>query len=94
MAEKSLSDAPWFLYIIEADDSSLYTGITTDVSRRFEEHRSSRRKARYFNGRKPIAVRYIEECADRSAASKREYEVKAMSAAEKRLLVRISEYAV
>jgi len=89
LVQKSVSNTPWFLYIIEADDHSLYTGITTDVARRFEEHRSSRRKARYFNGRTPIAVRYVEECADRASASKREYQVKALSAAKKRLLAKI-----
>lgn len=77
----------WFLYIIEADDGSLYTGITTDVDRRFAEHQSSPRGARYFRGRRPVAVRYIEACADRAMASKREYQVKALSAPEKRQLI-------
>lgn len=89
LCENLFSSTPWFLYIIEADDHSLYTGITTDVARRFEEHRSSRRKARYFNGRTPIAVRYVEECADRASASKREYQVKALPTAKKRALAKM-----
>lgn len=86
-AEIKVSSAPWFLYIIEADDGSLYTGITTNVDRRFAEHQSSPKGARYFRGRKPVAVRYIEACANRAIASKREYQVKALSAAEKRQLI-------
>lgn len=77
---------PWFLYIIEASDGSLYTGITTDVQRRFAEHNTSR-GARYFRGRKPVAVRHIEPCVDRSSASRREYEVKSLSTAKKRELI-------
>ena len=46
----------WSLYIIEASDASLYTGITTDVERRFVEHLEGPRGARYFNGRDPLCV--------------------------------------
>lgn len=87
----NMSDTPWYLYIIEADDGSLYTGITTDVRRRFDEHRISRRGARYFNGRKPLAVRYVEDFADRSSASRREYEIKSLSAQKKRQLIATAE---
>lgn len=78
---------PWFLYIIEANDRSLYTGITTDVARRFKEHGASGRGARYFNGRNPVAVVYTEECDDRAHASRREFEIKSMSAPQKRQLI-------
>ena len=42
----------WSVYIIEASDTSFYTGITTDVERRFKEHMQCRKGAKYFNGRK------------------------------------------
>ena len=77
----------WWVYIIEADDGSMYTGITTDVTRRFREHAQSPKGARYFNGRKPKAVKYVERCADRSSASKREYQIKSLTAAKKRTLI-------
>ena len=69
----------WSVYIIEADDHSLYTGITTDVERRFQEHLEGKKGARYFNGRKPSKLVYQEPGHDRSSASQREYEIKQMS---------------
>lgn len=90
-SDKSKSASDWFLYIIEANDGSLYTGITTDVQRRFEEHKSSTRGARYFNGRCPIAVRYVETCADRSSASRREHEIKSMPAKSKWKLIETTD---
>ena len=48
----------WSLYIIEASDESLYTGIATDVERRFDEHLNCLKGAKYFNGRSPVRVVY------------------------------------
>ena len=73
----------WYVYIIEASDSSLYTGITTDVERRFTEHCGQTRGAKYFRGRKPLKVVYSERHSDRSKASKREAEIKKLSRLEK-----------
>lgn len=78
----------WFVYIIEASDSSYYTGITTDVERRFDEHCSTALGAKYFNGRSPIKVIYRESGHSRSSASKREYEIKKLSRRQKELLVK------
>jgi putative endonuclease len=80
----------WFVYIIEASDNSYYTGITTDVDRRFNEHCSSTLGAKYFNGRKPTKVIYQEPGHTRSSASKREYEIKKLGRRQKELLVRSS----
>jgi putative endonuclease len=77
----------WSLYIIEASDSSLYTGITTDVERRFEEHLQCRKGAKYFNGRSPIKVVYREDGHTRSSASRREAEIKKLSRSEKKSLI-------
>ena len=81
----------WLVYIIEADDASLYTGITTDVERRFSEHlRQKPGGARYFNGRKPKRVVFAESGHTRSSASRREAEIKKLSRADKQALVRTS----
>ncbi len=72
----------WKLYIIHCSDDSYYTGITTDVDRRFEQHRSGK-GAKYFYGRQPLQVVYIEDCANRSQASQREAEIKSMSRSQK-----------
>lgn len=65
----------YFLYILECKDGSLYTGITTDVERRFLEHKN-KLGAHYTRARGVKKVVYTEQCADRSHASKREAEIK------------------
>jgi putative endonuclease len=77
----------WSLYIIEASDASLYTGITTDVERRFDEHLNGPKGARYFNGRSPLKVIYREDGHDRASASRREAEIKKLSRSAKQQLV-------
>ena len=77
----------WSLYIIEASDASLYTGITTDVERRFDEHSQGPRGARYFNGRNPLRIVYREDGHSRSSASRREAEIKKLSRAAKQQLI-------
>ena len=77
----------WSLYIIEATDASLYTGITTDVERRFEEHRNGPRGARYFNGRNPHRIIYREDGHSRASASRREAEIKKLSRRAKQALI-------
>ncbi|MCU7833893.1 MAG: GIY-YIG nuclease family protein [gamma proteobacterium symbiont of Taylorina sp.] len=77
----------WFVYIIHCSDDSYYTGITTDVDRRFAEHKN-KKGAKYFYGRKPEKVVFIESEHDRSSALKREAEIKKQSRTEKLLLVK------
>lgn len=72
----------WQVYIIRCSDDSLYTGITTDIDRRFTEHATGK-GARYFRGRQPVEVVYLENCHTRSSASKRESLIKALSRVEK-----------
>jgi putative endonuclease len=77
----------WSLYIIEASDSSLYTGITIDVDRRFAEHCDGAKGAKFFNGRKPVKIVYREDGHDRSSASCREAAIKKMSRTKKLQLI-------
>ena len=76
----------WQVYIILCSDGSLYTGITTNVERRFSQHAAGQ-GARYFRGRRPLKVVYQEHGHSRSSAAKREIEIKAMNRTEKLLLV-------
>ena len=76
----------WYVYMIECQDSSLYTGITTDVKRRFEEHQNGT-GGNYTRSHPPVKVVYIEEVKDRCEASIREAEIKKMNAEEKRQLI-------
>lgn len=77
----------WSIYIIEANDNSYYTGIATDVKRRFEEHAGNEQGAKYFNGRTPIKVVYQEDGHTRSSASKREIEIKKLTRNQKETLI-------
>jgi len=77
----------WSLYIIKASDASFYTGITTDVERRFDEHCQGQKGAKYFNGRNPVEVVYREDGHSRSSASRREAEIKKLSRSEKESLI-------
>jgi len=76
-------DNRWHVYIIRCDDGSLYAGISTDVERRFREHRESPRGARYFGGRKPVEVVWREAGHSRSSAARREAAIKNLSRTEK-----------
>ena len=76
----------WNLYILRCGDGTLYTGITTDVERRLEEHRSGK-GAKYTRSRVPLELVYREECGDKSTALKRECEIKAWPRTEKLKLI-------
>jgi len=76
----------WKLYILRCGDGSLYTGITTDVEKRLEAHRSGK-GAKYTRGRGPLELVYSEDCGDHSAALKRELEIKALTREEKNKLI-------
>ena len=76
----------WQVYILLCSDNSLYTGITTNMPRRFRQHLQGR-GAKYFRGRQPLQVVYLEADHSRSSASKREAQIKMMPRAEKDLLL-------
>lgn len=80
----------WYLYIIRCRGNTLYTGITTDVDRRFAAHYAGK-GAKYTRGRGPLELVYREECGDHSAALIRECQVKAMTRLEKETLIQSGE---
>jgi len=76
------------VYIVRCADGTLYTGIAKDVMRRVEEHNSSNLlAASYTRGRRPVVLVYQEAAPTRSTASKREYEIKQLSRADKEALL-------
>jgi putative endonuclease len=76
----------WHVYIIECDDGSLYTGITTDLTKRLAAHNAGR-GAKYTKSRRPVQLRYSEAAQDRSHASQREYAIKSLSKSAKAKLI-------
>ena len=83
-------DTTWYLYILRCADGSLYTGITTDVERRLEEHRSGK-GAKYTRGRGPLELVYREVCSSHSDALKREYAVKQLVRKDKLEMISLSK---
>ena len=78
---------PWYVYIVRCRDGSLYTGITTDVGRRVTEHNHEAAGARYTRPRRPVCLVYQEQAPSRSAALKREMQIKRLRATAKRGLI-------
>jgi len=76
----------WIVYILECSDNSLYTGITNDMERRLEEHRTGR-GAKYTKHRRPLRVRYTEYQGTKSTALKREAAIKSLDRIEKLALI-------
>lgn len=83
----------WWLYVIETDKKNLYTGITTDVERRFNEHLAVHEKmpkskagkgAKFFRSQKPVSIVYKKSFNNRSEASKAESQWKQLTAKAKR----------
>jgi putative endonuclease len=81
-------DKDWFIYMVECSDKTLYTGITTDLDRRIEEHNTDSRGAKYTRSRRPVHMVYFEEAISRSEASKREYQIKQLTRKDKLNLIR------
>jgi len=77
----------WQVYIVRCQDGSYYTGITTDLARRIAEHNSTSGGARYTRPRRPVSLVYAETAPDRSAACRREYQVRHLTPAMKRALI-------
>lgn len=84
--ESQSAEGPWLVYMVECRDGSLYTGITNDLERRLSQHNDGT-GARYTRSRRPVQLRYQEECENRSAALVRECSVRLLSPKEKWALI-------
>lgn len=76
-------DKQWFVYIVQCNDDTLYTGITTDIKRRLQEHNHDQDGARYTRARRPVKLRYCETQNNRSSAARREAQIKQLERKEK-----------
>ena len=77
----------WQVYIIQTKTGKLYTGITTDINRRWSEHKN-KKGAKYFRLENPQEVVFMEDCKNRSEATKRELEIKRFSRNKKLRLIK------
>ncbi len=69
----------WFVYIVEAENGNLYTGISTDLERRFAEHQSKKGGAKFFHSSPAKQIVFQETHPNRSSASKREAAIKKLT---------------
>ena len=72
----------WYIYIIECNDGSLYTGITNDLDKRITAHNAGL-GAKYTKSRRPVYLLYSEPAPDRKQASQREYAIKSLQKSAK-----------
>ncbi len=86
VVKKGNNNDNWFIYIVECCDKSLYTGITNNLEKRLEKHNSGK-GAKYTRGRGPIILKYFEKVSNKSAALKREIEIKKLTKAQKLRLI-------
>jgi len=77
----------WTVYMIQTMSGNLYTGITKNLDRRFEQHRKKRTGARYFHLSDPEKIVFREFHPNRASATKREIEIKKMSRSRKLELI-------
>ena len=76
----------YYVYIVKCSDGTLYTGYTTEIERRIEEHNLGQ-GARYTRGRTPVTLMHQETFSSKSKAMKREYAIKSLSRQEKQELI-------
>ena len=79
-------DKPWFVYLVRAANGALYCGISDDPQRRFAQHQSGK-GARFFHTSPALALAYVEACAGKGDALRRERAIKRLSKAVKEALI-------
>lgn len=78
----------WYVYMVRCQDKTLYTGITVDTKRRLRQHNGELvNGSRYTQHRRPVELVYQEPQPDRSAASRREYQLKQLPKSSKEALI-------
>jgi len=82
------AQSEWWVYMILCSDNTYYTGITTDLERRFDQHKTGK-GAKYFYGRQPVEFVFKESGHDRSSASQREAAIKSLTRQQKIALLKV-----
>ena len=83
-----MHETTWYFYLARCRDDSLYAGITKDLKRRAAEHNEGT-GAKYTRSRRPVTLVWWERFGSKSAAAKREAEVKKWGKSRKERLIRI-----
>ena len=78
-----MKSSPWYLYVVKCSDNTLYTGVTTNLDRRLNEHNTSPKGAKYTRKRRPVVLVYSKHYTDRSQAQKAEHQFKSLTRKQK-----------
>ncbi len=78
---------PWFLYVVRCSDDTFYTGVTSNIDRRVNEHNHSSNGAKYTKTRRPVQLIYWRDFKDRSSAQKAEYKFKKLTRGQKEKII-------
>ena len=81
------SRTSWSVYVVRCADGSLYTGVTTDLARRIDEHNDGPRAARYTRARRPVQLVYAESNCTRVDACRRENAIRHLTKPNKEALI-------
>lgn len=82
----------FFVYILRCADNSLYTGYTTDVKRRFDEHKSDKKRgAKYTRSRTPVSVEAVWKTENRSDAMRLEAMIKKLGKSDKEEIIKFPQ---
>jgi len=88
MAQLEAEKAEWYLYMIRCRDGTLYTGISNDVIRRFEQHQEmGKQGAKYLRGRGPLKLVFQKKIGSKSSALKLEQKIKKLSKSQKEIII-------
>jgi len=82
------NSSKWIVYILECSDKTLYTGITTNLEKRLEQHNHGQDGAKYTRPRRPVKCLYHEKQPNRSEATKREFAIKKLNRSDKMKLIK------
>jgi putative endonuclease len=78
----------WYVYLLQCKNGNIYTGISTDVSRRIKEHREGKKGAKFLRGKGPLKLLIKKKAGNRSSALKLEYRIKRLPRIKKEMFVR------
>ncbi|MGF1875521.1 GIY-YIG nuclease family protein [Photobacterium frigidiphilum] len=77
----------WSVYLIRTVSNTLYCGVTTDVQRRYSEHQSGKKGAKYLKGKGPLTLAWHEEVGDKRLAMQIEYRIKQLPKIKKEAII-------
>jgi putative endonuclease len=80
-------DSKWYVYILECNDGTYYTGITNDLDKRIQAHNDGK-GAKYTRSRVPVQLVWFVESENRSEATSKEFQIKKLTRKKKEILIK------